>query len=87
MSIKEFSNQVTTFMGTVLLTALVSILFGFIFWQLAMRLYYMSVKTPGEAELTSNKNMVIGGLWALFIVVSIAGIIAFANQVLTGIIN
>ena len=89
MSFKDLLNQITVLIGGIGLTLLISVLLCFVLYQLAMRLYYMSsaASSPSEADLTSNKNMIIGGIAALTVVVSIAGIMSFAKDILTGIIK
>ena len=86
MTFKALLNEITVLIGGIGLTLLISVLLCFVLYQLAMRLYYMS-NAPSESDLTSNKNMMIGGITALTVVVSIAGIMSFAKDVLTGIIK
>ncbi len=84
---KEIIDEITNALGTYFLAFMIAMLLAFVFWQLFLRMYYMSTATAGPTELKSNTNMIWGGILALFIVVSIAGIMAFANDVLTGIIK
>ena len=84
---KDIINEITNALGSYFLAFMISVLLVFVFWQLLLRMYYMSTGSPGPTELKSNSNMIFGGLLALVIVISIAGIMAFANDVLTGIIK
>ncbi len=87
MSIKEISNDITTLLGGAGLAMLIGILLCFAFYQLAMRLYYMSVGVPTAQILESNRVMTWAAIVGLTVVISLAGIMAFAKDVLTGIIN
>lgn len=84
---KEIIDEITNALGTYFLAFMIAMLLAFVFWQLFLRMYYMSTASVGPTELKSNTNMIWGGILALLIVVSIAGIMAFANEVLTGIIK
>ncbi len=86
MTFKALLNEMTELIGGIGLGLLISMLLCFVLYQLAIRLFYMS-HAPSEANLASNKNMIIGGIAALTVVVSIAGIMSFAKEILTGIIK
>lgn len=84
---KEIIDDITNALGTYFLAFMISVLLVFVFWQLLVRMYYMSTGSPSATELKSNSNMIFGGIIALLVITSIAGIMAFANDVLTGIIK
>ena len=87
MTLKTLLEEITSTLGTVGITFLISVLLVIVFYSLAMRLYYMSTGSPSESTLKSNNTMIIASIMGLAVVVSIAGIMSFAKDILTGIIN
>ena len=87
MTLKTLLEEITGTLGTVGITFFISVLLCIVFYSLAMRLYYMSVGTPSESVLNSNRTMLIGSIIALVVVVSISGIMLLAKDTLTGIIK
>lgn len=87
MTLKTLLEEMTSTLGTVGIAFFISVLLCIAFYSLGLRMYYMSVGAPSEASLTSNKNMIIASIMALAVIVSIAGIMAFAKDTLTGIIK
>ena len=87
MTLKTLLEEITSTLGTVGITFLISVLLVIVFYSLAMRLYYMSTGSSSESTLKSNNTMIIASIMGLAVVVSIAGIMSFAKDILTGIIK
>lgn len=86
MTIRTLFEDMTGFVGGVLMVTIISVLLIVIFMQMVKR--YNNIASGASAEsMKHDKDVIIYGVIALTVVVSIAGIMAFANDILTGIIR